>query len=83
MKWYGREEAIIKKSQKRGKERARFLEKQRQKPHKAYIVCSETKRVTAKRKERRKAEEKTRKDTRKEGEHLDWKPLDGDKLKLT
>ena len=39
--------------------------------------------VTAKRKERRKAEEKTGKETRKEGEHLDWKSLEGDKLKLT
>ena len=39
--------------------------------------------VTAKRKERRKAEEKTRKETRKEGGHLDCKPLEEDKPKLT
>ena len=42
-------------------------------------ICMTTRRVTAKRKERRKAEEKTR----KEEEHLDCKPLEGDKLKLT
>ena len=39
--------------------------------------------VTEKRKGRRKAEDKTRKETRKEGEHLDQKPHGGDKLKLT
>ena len=36
--------------------------------------------VTAKRKERRKAEGKTRKETRKEEGHLERKPLEGDTL---
>ena len=39
--------------------------------------------VTAKRKDRRRAKEKTRKATRKGGEHLDRRPHEGDKLKLT
>ena len=48
-----------------------------------FVVSGMQQCVTAKRKGRRKAEGKTRKETRKGGEHLDRKPLEGDKLKLT
>ena len=47
-----------------------------------YNLCAQMC-VTAKRKDGRKAKEKTRKETRKGGGHLDRKPHEGDKLKLT
>ena len=63
-KWYGRRETNFRKTEERRKAIVKFpKEKDRITTRRPYNC------VTAKRKERRKAKEKRRKETRKEGEH--------------